>query len=59
MLTSDMNAFTSPTKGLQLHVASAFAQGTAKHEALSMQVLLNLLMMRIIMTSEELICSIR
>ena len=54
-----MHAFTSAIEGLQSHVGRAFAQGTAKHETLSMLVLLNLLMLLMIMITEELSCSIR
>ena len=59
MFTHDMHAFTSSIEGLQLHVGCAFAQGTAQHEALCMQVMLNLLLMLIIMITEELSCRIR
>ena len=37
MFAINVHAFTSPIKGLQLHVRCAFAQRTAQHEALCMQ----------------------
>ena len=58
VLTHDMRAFAMSIEGPLLHVASAFARGTAKRKSLGMQLLLNLLML-IIMVTEEPSCSIR
>ena len=58
VLTHDMRAFAMSIEGPLLHVASAFARGTAKSESLCMQLLLNLLML-IIMVTEEPSCCIR
>ena len=45
----DVHAFTALIKGLQLHVRSAFAQRTAKHEALCMQDVLDPMLLLVIM----------